>query len=271
MRLANGFQVSLNVAQIGNTRLEFVQRLVSIDLDLGLVGFTLGPLQKPQLVLLERDIGLQRVVTGGNFGLLFELVEVGIQLAQDVFDTGQVFAGVRQAVFRLAAAFLVFGHTRRLFEEQAQLFGLGLDDAADGALANDGVGPWAEARAQKHVLYVAAAHRLVVDVITAVAVAGQHPAHRNFRVLAPLATRAVVGVVKHQLHAGAAGGFAGRRAVKDHVLHRLAAQLGRLAFAQHPAHSVHDVGLAAAVGPHHPHQLPGQQEVGGFGKGLEPG
>ena len=94
MRLANGFQVSLNVAQIGNTRLEFVQRLVSIDLDLGLVGFTLGPLQKPQLVLLERDIGLQRVVTGGNFGLLFELVEVGVQLAQDVFDTGQVFAGV---------------------------------------------------------------------------------------------------------------------------------------------------------------------------------
>ena len=94
VRLANGFQVSLNVAQIGNTRLEFVQRLVGIDLDLGLVGFTLGPLQKPQLVLLERDIGLQRVVTGGNFGLLFELVEVGIQLAQDVFDTGQVFAGV---------------------------------------------------------------------------------------------------------------------------------------------------------------------------------
>src|SRR6218665_2281066 len=40
---------------------------------------------------------------------------------------------------------------------------------------------------------------------------------------------------------------------------------------QHPAHRVHDVGLAAAVGPDHAHQLPGQHEGGRFGKRLESG
>ena len=49
------------------------------------------------------------------------------------------------------------------------------------------------------------------------------------------------------------------------------AQFAGLALAEHPAHGVHDVGLAAAIGAHHAHELPGQQEVGGFGKGLEPG
>ena len=78
-------------------------------------------------------------------------------------------------------------------------------------------------------------------------------------------------VVEDQFHAGAAGRLAQARAVEDHVLHRLAAQLAGLAFAQHPAHRVHDVGLAAAVGADHADTLAGQLEGGGFGEGLEAG
>ncbi len=214
---------------------------------------------------------LQQVVACGHFGLLLQLFEVGVELAQDVFHARQVLARVVQAVFGLAAALFVFGDTGGLFQKQAQFFGLGLDDAADRALANDGVGARPQARAQKHVLHVAPAHGLVVDVVAAVAVAGQHALDGNLAKLVPLATGAVVGVVKHQLDAGAAGRLAGGGAVKDDVLHRLAAQLARLGLAQHPAHRIHDVGFAATVGPHHAHQLPRQHEVGGFGKGLESG
>jgi hypothetical protein len=78
-----------------------------------------------------------------------------------------------------------------------------------------------------------------------------------------------VFVAEHQLHAGAAGRLAVAAAVEDHVLHGLATQLAGLAFAQHPAHGVHDVGLAAAVGADHAHQLAGQLEGGGLGEGLE--
>jgi hypothetical protein len=84
----------------------------------------------------------------------------------------------------------------------------GLDDAADGALADDGVGARPQAGAQEHVLHVAAAHRLVVDVVAAGAVAREHALDGDLGELVPLAAGAVVGVVEHQLHAGAAGGLA---------------------------------------------------------------
>ena len=259
------------MAQIGHARFKVVDGFLGVSLEPDLALFSLGALQKPELVLLERGRRLQVLILLGDFGLLFELFQVGIQLAQDVFDARQVLARVAQAVFRLAPALLVLADTGRLFQEQAQLFRARFDDAADRALADDGVGAWPEARAQKHVLHVAPAHRLVVDVVAARAVARQHALDGNFCELRPLTARAVVGVVKDEFDGRARSGLARGGAVEDDVLHRLAAQFRRLGFAQHPAHCVHDVGLAAAVGPHHADQLAGQHEVGGFGEGLEAG
>ena len=62
-----------------------------------------------------------------------------------------------------------------------------------------------------------------------------------------------------------------RGAVEDNVLHGLTTQLAGLALAQHPAHRIHDVGLAATVRAHHADHLPGQNEIGGLGKGFEAG
>ena len=101
----------------------------------------------------------------GHFSLFFKPVEVGIELAQNVFNTGQVFSGIRNAIGRFAAAFLVFRHARSLFQKQAKLFRLGLNDAADRALPNDGVSAWPESCTQKHVLHVPAANCLVVKVV----------------------------------------------------------------------------------------------------------
>ena len=271
MGLPNRLQVGLHMAQVGHATLQRIHSCICISLELELVGLALRALQKPQLVLFERHIGLQGFVLLRDLGLLFQLVQIGVEFAQDVFHAGEVFAGVGEAVFRLAAALFVFGNARGFFQKQAQLFGLALNDAADGALANDGVGTWPQASAQEHVLHVATAHGLVVDVVAAGAVAGEHALDGNFGELRPLAARAVICVVKHQLHAGAAGGLAGGGAVKNHVLHGLAAQFAGAALPQYPAHRVHDVGLAAAVGPNHAHELPRQQKIGGFGEGLEAG
>ena len=60
-----------------------------------------------------------------------------------------------------------------------------------------------------------------------------------------------LGIDHGQRHFGHAQGLAVARSGKDHVLHVRAAQgLGAL-FAQHPAHPVQDVRLAAPVRPHH--------------------
>ena len=222
-------------------------------------------------MLFQADLLLQIFEALGDLGLALEFFQIRIEFAQDVFHTGEVFTRVAQAVLGFAAALFVFRDAGGLLQKQAQLFGLGLDDAADRSLANDGVGPGAQTRAQKHILHIASAHRLVVDVITAGAVTGQDPLDRNFGELAPLSACAVVAVVKYQLNTGAAGGFARCGAIEDDVLHGLAAQLAGTALAQHPTHRVDDVGFAAAVGAHHPHQLARQHEMGGFGKRFEAG
>jgi hypothetical protein len=80
-------------------------------------------LQEPQLVQLERALLLQLRGTRGHLGLLLQLVEVVVQLAQDVVDAGQVLARVLQPVLGLAAAFLVLADAGGFFQEQAQLFG----------------------------------------------------------------------------------------------------------------------------------------------------
>ena len=212
---------------------------------------------------------LQVVEALRHLGLAFQFFKVGVQFAQDVFHTRQVFAGVAQAVFGLAAAFFVLGNACGLLQKQTQFFGLGFNDAADRALANDGVSAWTQTSAQEHILHITAAHRLVVDVVAAGAVAGQDPLDGDLGELAPLAARTVAGVVKHQFDTGAAGGFAAGGAIEDDVLHGLATQFAGTALTQHPSHGINDVGLATAVGADHAHQLTGQHEIGGVCKGFE--
>ena len=70
-------------------------------------------LEEPQLVQLERALVLQRAVLRRHLGLLLELLEVAVELAQDVVDARQVLARVLQPVLGLAAAFLVLARRRR--------------------------------------------------------------------------------------------------------------------------------------------------------------
>lgn len=84
-----------------------VDDLEAFDTHTVLLGLGLGPLHEPQLMLLERDLGVQAVVLGRNFGLLFQLVQIGIELAQNVFHTGEILGRGREAVFRLTTTLLV--------------------------------------------------------------------------------------------------------------------------------------------------------------------
>jgi hypothetical protein len=99
----------------------------------------------------------------------------------------------------------------------------------------------------------------------------QHAPDGNLGVLRPLPGGAAERIVEHQLDAGARQRLAVARAIEDHVLHRIAAQGGSARFAQHPAHRVDDVGLAASVRADDPDQLPGDVDGGGIDEGFEAG
>lgn len=271
MGLAARFQLGLASPQAGDGGFQIVlgPRHVLV-LALALIAGA-GFLQQPQRELLFLAVGLQFAVFARHLGLGLQLVELAAQFAQDVLDPGQVLARIGQAVLGLAAALFVARHPGRLFEEDPQLFRAGLDQAVDHALADDGVTARAQACAQEDVVDVAPPDLLVVDVVAAGAVARQHAAHGDFRIGAPLARGPPFGIVEYHLDRGAGSRLAVARAIEDDVLHRLAAQFGRLGFAQYPAHGVDDVRLAAAVGTHHAHQLAGHGDYGWIDEGLEAG
>ncbi len=165
VRLADRFQLRLAVAQLGHAPFQRVGGRQHFLLDALLLARRVTMLQEPELMQLERALLLQPAVHARDLGLLFQLVEVVVQFAKNVFDAREVLSRVFQAALGLAAALLVFRDASGFFEKQAKLFGLAFDDAADGALADDGVGARPEAGAEEHVLHVASTHGLVVDVV----------------------------------------------------------------------------------------------------------
>jgi hypothetical protein len=97
----------------------------------------------------------------------------------------------------------------------------------------------------------------------------QHALDGDLGEAVPRTAGAAGSVVEGELDAGTAGGLAQAGAVEDDVLHRLAAQLAGLAFAEDPADRVDDVRLAAAVRADDADELAGELELGRFDERLE--
>ena len=224
-------------------------------------------LEQPQHMLLFGLFGGQRAIGLRNVRLLAKLAKLKIEFAPDILHPREVFATAREPAFGFLAALLVLRDAGRFFEKDPQFLGFGLDHPRNHALLDDRVGACPQAGAKKNVLDVAPAHLLVVDEIARFALACQYPLDGDLAVLTPLphaGVRCGIGIVEYQLHAGARHRLALRRAIEDHVLHRLAAQGGRLGFTEHPAHRVDDVGFSAAIRADDADQLARHAHGGGI-------
>ncbi len=83
--------------------------------------------------------------------LAMQVCQLTRELITDVGQAFHVFARALDAVFGVAAALLVFGDTGGLFDEDAQLFGFGLDQARHHALLDDGIAARAQTGAQENI------------------------------------------------------------------------------------------------------------------------
>ena len=209
---------------------------------------------------------MQLLIIDGDFRLALQMLQLLGQFLTNVVDTQQIFTRVFQACFGFSAALAVFRHAGGFFEKYPQLFRLGLDDARDHALFDNGVSARAQAGAEENIGNIAAAHHHVVDVIGGIAFALKYALDGNFTIRRPLPRRFAQAVVEQQFHAGAVDRFAVAGAIKQNVLHRRTAQMLGRGFTQHPAHGVDDVRLAAAVGAYDAHQLTGYRNLRGIDK-----
>ena len=200
-----------------------------------------------------------------------EFVALFAQLVQAVVVAGEVVAYFCHAGFAFFAPCFVEGDACCFFDEDAQFFGFGFDDAADHALFDDGVAARANAGALQEFDDVAAAHAFAVDAVLGLAVALDFARDDEFGVVGECAAGFAVAVVKMQGDACLCRAAPVGRAGEDDVGHCLAAQLFGGGFAEYPAHGVDDVGFAAAVRADDAGQRGINGEGGVVGEGFESG
>ena len=151
-------------------------------------------------------LGIELPPTACDFRFLGKALDfLRLRLLEHVHAL-EVLPGADERAFGFLAPLLVLAHARSLFKVHAQLLGLCLDEIADHALADDGVGTRTEPGAHENVLDVPAAHLLAVDDVGVGAVARHHALDGKLGVAAPGAAHAPVGIVKHHLDRGARRG-----------------------------------------------------------------
>ena len=138
------------------------------------------------------------------------------------------------------------GDPGRLFEDEAPFLRLGGKELVDLALLHDGVGRLADPRVEEELAHFAQLHGIVVDEVLALPRAVQAALDGD---LGQLQGEHLVLVGDQEGHLRHAQGLAGLRPGEDHVHHVLRAEGLRGLLAEHPLHGVHDVALAAPVGP----------------------
>ena len=170
-----------------------------------------------------------------------------LDLAHPLQENVEVGVGVGEAPLDVLLARFEHDDARRLFENGAAVFGLGVHDLLDFALADDGIPLFAKTDGVQAVDDVFHAAGLLVDGVLAFAAAEQAARERHFVVFEILEhTR---GVIERERDLAERLALALLRAAENDVLHIGAAHgLGRL-FAEHPADGIGHVALAAAVGP----------------------
>src|SRR5690606_18590931 len=166
---------------------------VAQGLELGIVALVL---QRLELGVLDRTLGLQGLVLLRGAGLALEVLELLVHFLAQVVEAIQVLAGVADAGLGLLAALLVLGDAGGLLQVDAQVLGPGLDDLADHALLDDRVAARAQAGAEEEIGDVATAAAGAVEVVVALAVAADGALDRDLVEARVLAADGAVAVVE---------------------------------------------------------------------------
>jgi hypothetical protein len=178
-----------------------------------------------------------------------------IDLVAHVLQALEILARIRNPALGLLATFFIFGDARSLFDERSHVVGFRLDDARDHPLLDNRVTARAQTSAEEELRDVLAAATRTIQEVVRAAIARYDALQGYFAVFSIRAGDLAIRVIENEFDRGAAHGLARARAVKDHIGHRVAAQVLGRQFAHHPAHRIDDVGFAAAIRPYDASQI----------------
>ena len=186
---------------------------------------------------------LQFIVAARLRRTLGERFELHFDLLHDVADAHEIPLHVLKLSHRLALAVAVLRDARRLLEIKAALFGLAVQNLVDAILPDDAHAIAPQPRIGEKVADVLQATARLVDEELALARAKETARDDDLAVI----DGHVSLVLKEERDFRDAHGVPRRAARKDDVLGLRAAQSTHILLAEHPAHGVRDIALAAAV------------------------
>ena len=163
-------------------------------------------------------------------------------------------------------AVAVLGDARRLLEDLPALGTAAGDDLRDASLSDDRIAVPSQAGIHEQLIDILETHRSAAQTVLALTRTVEFASDGD---LIAVHRQQTVRVVQHQIDHGTALGFALGSTAEDHIFHTAAPEgLGGL-FSEHPAHGVHNIALAAAVGAYHSGDPLVKGELHLVGKGLE--
>ena len=208
---------------------------------------------------------MQGIVLARLLRMARERLELRLDLLHDVLHAQQVVLGIRELPHRLALAVAELRDARRLLEEGAAILRAAVEDILHAVLADDAHAVVTDARIREELVDILEAAARTVDEVLALATAVEAARHRH---LAEIDGQRAV-VVEDQRDFRNVERAPLRRAREDDVLRARAAQVADVLLAEHPAHGIRDVALAAAVGTDNRRDAVVEFYRDLIGKGLE--
>ncbi|CEJ16055.1 hypothetical protein BN1110_06406 [bacterium YEK0313] len=229
----------------------------------------LAELQENQRRLGLADIRRQAAVADRLARLALQAVELALDLGDHHFQPLEIGLGRLQTRLGLVPPGIEAGNAGRLFQNAAARLGLGVDDLADLALADQRRRARAGGGIGEQDLHVTGAHLAAVDLVDRTRLALD--AARDFQrvVVVELGRRQALAVVDGERHLGGVARRPVARTRKDHVVHAGRAHVLERILAHHPAQRLDEIRLAAAVRPDHAGQARLDQEFHRLDEGLE--
>jgi hypothetical protein len=233
------------------------------DFGLGCVGCGGGfaPAGEERARLRNTDLGGDEAVAFGGAGLAFQRGGAGVLVGNDLVELGEIGFGGAEFPLGVFPPDVQPGDTGGFLQHGAAVGGLGGDDRADLALADERGGVRAGRGVGEEQADVLCADVAAVDAVGG-AGAALDPADDLALVSRDLCKDRDFGEVARR---------AGRGAGEDDVFHAGAAQGFRAGLAHRPAEGFEEVGFAAAIGADDAGEAGFDAEIGGVYETLEAG
>src|SRR5215510_8592131 len=194
------------------------------------------------------QLGLERAVAFGLFGLQLHGMDLAFDLTDDICDAQKVLLSPLEFSLGHKLAALVFACAGRFFDDRSPVLGLGIDQFINSSLLDDGISLTSHPGSQEKLNDVFQTTWNLVDGVLRLARTEESTSHHDFTEATIFHRPVSVVVFKYQRHFGHAGGRQALAAVKYHVLHLVAPEMAGTLLTHCPAKGINDIGFSTTIG-----------------------